>query len=170
MRRKLLVFLVLALALLLARPPASLFDAALAHFTGDGLRLLQAEGSLWNGHGVLASRSPDGRSVAPWLPLAWRFDSAALTRGALRWVFTGSGKPLPELLTQLHDKKFCLLVGPEGGFSDAEREQLRALPVSIPFGMGPRILRADTAAVAAMACVLAATGGWRDAPHFRGGA
>ena len=97
MRRKLLVFLVLALALLLARPPASLFDAALAHFTGDGLRLLQAEGSLWNGHGVLASRSPDGRSVAPWLPLAWRFDSAALTRGALRWVFTGSGKPLATL-------------------------------------------------------------------------
>lgn len=97
MRRKLFVFLVLALALLLARPPASLFDAALAHFTGDGLRLLQAEGGLWNGHGVLASRSPDGRSVAPWLPLAWRFDSAALTRGALRWVFTGSGKPLATL-------------------------------------------------------------------------
>ena len=56
---------------------------------------------------------------------------------------------------QLH-----LLVGPEGGFSQTERSALRALPCTIPLGLGPRILRADTAAVAAMTMVQACAGDW----------
>ncbi len=54
-----------------------------------------------------------------------------------------------------------LLVGPEGGFADEERALLLAQPFVIPISLGPRILRADTAAVAALALVQATIGDWR---------
>jgi 16S rRNA (uracil1498-N3)-methyltransferase len=57
--------------------------------------------------------------------------------------------------------KLGLLVGPEGGFSEDERRQLRALPFVTPIPLGPRILRADTAAVAALAIIQATIGDWR---------
>ena len=55
----------------------------------------------------------------------------------------------------------AVLIGPEGGFSDGERERLRALPCTVPLPLGPRILRADTALVAALALVQARLGDWR---------
>ena len=55
----------------------------------------------------------------------------------------------------------ALLVGPEGGFSPSERARLRALPFVTILPLGPRILRADTAAVAALALVQATLGDWR---------
>ena len=55
----------------------------------------------------------------------------------------------------------AVLIGPEGGFSVAERTALRALPGAVPFGLGPRILRADTAAVAALTLWQAAEGDWQ---------
>lgn len=73
----------------LAHPPARLLDALLAQASSGGLRLVQAEGSLWRGRGVLASRSAEGRSIVPWLALAWRFDGAALADGALQWSVEG---------------------------------------------------------------------------------
>jgi 16S rRNA (uracil1498-N3)-methyltransferase len=54
-----------------------------------------------------------------------------------------------------------LLVGPEGGFAEDERKALRELPNVIRLALGPRILRADTAAVAALALVQAVLGDWR---------
>ena len=54
-----------------------------------------------------------------------------------------------------------ILVGPEGGFSDAERQLLLAQDFVIPISLGPRILRADTAAVAVLALVQAIIGDWR---------
>jgi len=54
-----------------------------------------------------------------------------------------------------------LLVGPEGGFADEERTALLALPNVLRLALGPRILRADTAAVAALALVQAVLGDWR---------
>ncbi|HEX2017487.1 MAG TPA: 16S rRNA (uracil(1498)-N(3))-methyltransferase [Aurantimonas sp.] len=56
----------------------------------------------------------------------------------------------------------ALLVGPEGGFSEDERATLRDLPFVTVMSLGPRILRADTAAVAALAVLQAAVGDWRD--------
>jgi 16S rRNA (uracil1498-N3)-methyltransferase len=53
-----------------------------------------------------------------------------------------------------------ILIGPEGGFSQAERKRLRALPFSHTISLGPRILRADTAAVAAMTLWQQALGDW----------
>lgn len=57
----------------------------------------------------------------------------------------------------------AVLVGPEGGFSEDERERLRAIPAVARIALGPRILRADTAAVAALAVVQAVLGDWRGA-------
>lgn len=55
----------------------------------------------------------------------------------------------------------ALLIGPEGGFGPAERARLRALPFVTPVALGPRILRADTAAIAALTLWQATFGDWR---------
>lgn len=70
-----------------------------------------------------------------------------------------TNNPLPAL-QEIKERKLALLVGPEGGFSDAERRQLRALPFVTAIPLGPRILRADTAAVAALALIQATIGDW----------
>lgn len=54
----------------------------------------------------------------------------------------------------------AVLIGPEGGFDEAERRLIRARPNTLPLSLGPRILRADTAAVAALALVQAVLGDW----------
>lgn len=58
----------------------------------------------------------------------------------------------------------CLLIGPEGGFAAEEREALLARGPVVRLSLGPRILRADTAAVAALALVQAVLGDWRPQP------
>jgi 16S rRNA (uracil1498-N3)-methyltransferase len=54
----------------------------------------------------------------------------------------------------------AILIGPEGGFTDEEREAIRSLPQARPISLGPRILRADTAAIAALSVYMAAAGDW----------
>jgi 16S rRNA (uracil1498-N3)-methyltransferase len=54
----------------------------------------------------------------------------------------------------------AILIGPEGGFTGEEREAVRALPQACPVSLGPRILRADTAALAAVSLWMAAAGDW----------
>jgi 16S rRNA (uracil1498-N3)-methyltransferase len=58
-------------------------------------------------------------------------------------------------------RPLAVLVGPEGGFAEEERTALLALPNAVRLALGPRILRADTAAVAALALVGAVLGDWR---------
>lgn len=60
-------------------------------------------------------------------------------------------KPLQQALEQLGPRPMSLLIGPEGGFDGAERARLLAHPDCIPVSLGPRIMRADTAALAALA-------------------
>lgn len=72
----------------------------------------------------------------------------------------GDGGPLARL-TRLAPGPLAVLIGPEGGFDPVEREMLRARPFVVPLSLGPRIMRADTAAVAALALVNAALGDWR---------
>jgi 16S rRNA (uracil1498-N3)-methyltransferase len=55
----------------------------------------------------------------------------------------------------------AVLVGPEGGFTDQENDAIRAHPNAVAVSLGPRILRADTAAVAAISIWMAANGDWR---------
>jgi 16S rRNA (uracil1498-N3)-methyltransferase len=54
----------------------------------------------------------------------------------------------------------AVLIGPEGGFSAEERQRLRRLPFVTPVSLGPRILRADTAAISALTLWQAAVGDW----------
>jgi 16S rRNA (uracil1498-N3)-methyltransferase len=71
-----------------------------------------------------------------------------------------SGSPA-ETLKPLAGRRIGMLVGPEGGFAPEERELLLAQDFVVPISLGPRILRADTAAVAALAVVQAIIGDWR---------
>jgi 16S rRNA (uracil1498-N3)-methyltransferase len=60
-----------------------------------------------------------------------------------------------------HEGPGAVLIGPEGGFSEEERARLRTLPYARSVRLGPRILRADTAAVAALTLWQATCGDWR---------
>lgn len=71
-----------------------------------------------------------------------------------------TGDPL-QALASAPQKPLTLLIGPEGGFSENERNTLLARGGVIRLSLGPRILRADTAAIAALAILQAARGDWR---------
>ena len=72
------------------------------------------------------------------------------------------------ILRAQREASYAVLVGPEGGFSVEERRELRARPFVTALPLGPRILRADTAAVAALALVQATVGDWRGAGPLTG--
>ena len=55
---------------------------------------------------------------------------------------------------------WSILIGPEGGFAPEERARLLDLPQAVPVSLGPRILRADTAAAAALTLWQSALGDW----------
>lgn len=76
---------------------------------------------------------------------------------------TATGTDPVETLRNLSDPVRAVLIGPEGGFSEQERELLNAQSFVTAIGLGPRIMRADTAAVAALAVVQAVVGDWRGA-------
>jgi 16S rRNA (uracil1498-N3)-methyltransferase len=80
---------------------------------------------------------------------------------ALIFADEGGGKPLAEVVAAA-PAPAAILIGPEGGFDDSERALIRALPAARPVSLGPRILRADTAAVAAVALWMAGTGDWNE--------
>jgi 16S rRNA (uracil1498-N3)-methyltransferase len=83
---------------------------------------------------------------------------------ARRLIFCDEGAPVSDpalALGCLQRGPVALLIGPEGGFSPEERDRLKNLPYVTPLSLGPRILRADTAAVAALALVQAFIGDWR---------
>jgi len=88
-----------------------------------------------------------------------------------RLIFCDEGEETADPLATLRAVEpapLAVLIGPEGGFSAEERAFLRTRPFVTALPLGPRILRADTAAVAALALVQAALGDWRDAapgPH-----
>jgi 16S rRNA (uracil1498-N3)-methyltransferase len=72
----------------------------------------------------------------------------------------GRARPVIDALAGQARGPFAVLIGPEGGFAPAERERLRSLPFVIPVTLGPRILRADTAAISALALWQASLGDW----------
>lgn len=81
-----------------------------------------------------------------------------------RIIFCDEGAPQAdaiEVLGALKETQFAVLIGPEGGFSVEERARLRTRPFVTAISLGPRILRADTAAVAALTLVQAVLGDWR---------
>ena len=63
-------------------------------------------------------------------------------------------------LTAFKPGPSLILIGPEGGFTDEERAAVRSAPYAVPISLGPRILRAETAALAALAAYMAVAGDW----------
>lgn len=72
----------------------------------------------------------------------------------------GDAAPVVDALRGVRGGAWGILVGPEGGFSPAERSRLRDLSFATPVSLGPRILRADTAAISAMTLWQAMAGDW----------
>jgi 16S rRNA (uracil1498-N3)-methyltransferase len=68
--------------------------------------------------------------------------------------------PLDALADAAADSGVGLLIGPEGGFDDAERAAILSAPRVLRLSLGPRVLRADTAAVAALTLIQATLGDW----------
>jgi 16S rRNA (uracil1498-N3)-methyltransferase len=79
-------------------------------------------------------------------------------------VFADEAAPIASPLAALERERkrpLAVLIGPEGGFEEEERALLLAQPFVLPISLGPRVMRADTAAVAALALVNATLGDWR---------
>ena len=75
---------------------------------------------------------------------------------------SGAGRPITAALAELPEAApIALLIGPEGGFTETELDALGKLPIVSRVGLGPRVLRAETAALAAMAVFQAIAGDWR---------
>ncbi len=72
----------------------------------------------------------------------------------------GEAPPIAKALNDASNGPWAVLTGPEGGIDPAERAALRALPFVTPVSLGARILRADTAALAALALWQALKGDW----------
>ena len=78
---------------------------------------------------------------------------------------SGPATPIAELFSKVDPTSlWAVLIGPEGGFSTTELDQLSNLPFVSVAGLGPRLLRADTAAIAALACWQALLGDWQKRP------
>ena len=73
----------------------------------------------------------------------------------------GDARPILDAVKDAPAGPWAILIGPEGGFSPTERAMLRELPYATPASLGPRILRADTAAISALTLWQAALGDWR---------
>ncbi|MFO1184387.1 MAG: 16S rRNA (uracil(1498)-N(3))-methyltransferase [Bauldia sp.] len=102
--------------------------------------------------------------IAPPADIGDVIDGWQAKEGGRTILFCDEGSPVANPLAVLQGLKtgpLAVLVGPEGGFSDSERRFLRSKPFVTTLSLGPRILRADTAAVAALALVQAALGDWR---------
>lgn len=85
-------------------------------------------------------------------------------QGLRRLVFCDESAPSHSPVQRLRDidgLPVGVLIGPEGGFSDEERVLLLSQSFVLPISLGPRILRADTAGVAAMAVIQSIIGDWR---------
>ncbi len=74
---------------------------------------------------------------------------------------TGQGQPIASALLRCNTTASALLIGPEGGFSKDELDALRKLPQYVGVSLGKRLLRADTAAIAALSCWQALKGDWQ---------
>lgn len=102
------------------------------------------------------------RTALPELELPVKLD--VLLRGwderrTLFFADENGGEPAAQAFAT-HPGPAALLIGPEGGFDDAEREAIRSHPQARPISLGPRILRGETASIAGTALWMAIAGDW----------
>jgi len=116
----------------------------------DRLRAQMIEAAEQCGRTALPEIAEDVR-LADWLP--------TLADRALFFADETGGRCARESFAAHHGPA-AILIGPEGGFDDAERTAIRATPGAVAISLGPRILRAETAAIAATAAWMAVAGDW----------
>ncbi|TDL75214.1 16S rRNA (uracil(1498)-N(3))-methyltransferase [Palleronia sediminis] len=116
-------------------------------------------------HAVEAAEQCGGTyvpEVAEMAPLSAILDDWPDGRQLMFCDETAAGRSTAaEDLGQAGPGPWAIVIGPEGGFSEAERKRLRGMEAAVPVALGPRILRADTAAVAAITVWQQALGDWR---------
>ena len=135
------------------------------HVTANGVMLdVPAEASVTvNGspvRGLIALRDGDRVAFDRFEARLTGMENVALGRapGAPYFADETGGAPTSEAMTP---GPAAILIGPEGGFTPEERELVRAHPRAVAISLGPRILRAETAAVAALTAYMALAGDWR---------
>lgn len=106
-------------------------------------------------------------------PLAEVMDSWPRSRRILWCDESGGGKPIAAALGAIAKGDdgpgpWAVLIGPESGFAPTELDGLGKLPFVTPVALGPRVMRADTAALAALACWQAVLGDWQKNPTTTG--
>ncbi len=118
-------------------------------------------------HAIAVSAAEQSERLSvPQIPEPQRLDRVLADWPASRKLIvcdeSGGGAPIADALAGLSpDAAMALLVGPEGGFSESELDALGKLPIVTRVGLGPRVLRAETAALAALAVFQAIAGDWR---------
>jgi 16S rRNA (uracil1498-N3)-methyltransferase len=95
--------------------------------------------------------------IAEPLPLAKFLDR----RDPARTLFFADENGGEAAASAFREGPALILTGPEGGFTEDERALVRGAPSSVAISLGPRILRAETAALAALASFMAVAGDWR---------
>jgi len=109
----------------------------------------------------------DVPTISPLTPLVKILADWSVNRQLIYGDESGVGENVKDILPGLAHGSYALLIGPEGGFSATELELLRSLPYVTGMCMGPRVMRADTAAIAALTLLQAACGDWDGKPAFR---
>ena len=106
----------------------------------------------------------DIADISPFTDLAAALDSCETDRQIIFCDEASAGDGTMNAIRVLTDAapiaRAAILIGPEGGFSEAERAMISARQNSLKLSLGPRILRADTAAIAALACFQSVCGDW----------
>jgi 16S rRNA (uracil1498-N3)-methyltransferase len=105
--------------------------------------------------------------IAEMLPLSAVLSDWPASRALLLCAEHGAALPIESVARHLAGKPAAVLIGPEGGFDPAELDGLAKLPFVRAVGLGPRVLRADTAAFAALAVLQAVAGDWTDSGSER---
>lgn len=108
-----------------------------------------------------------GRTALPALAAMITLDALLHHWPSERALFVADetgGAPMAQSFAA-HPGPAALLIGPEGGFTPEERARIRVHRASVAIALGPRILRAETAAIAATACWMAVNGDWQATPN-----
>lgn len=113
---------------------------------------------------AIEAAEQSGRLTVPEVRPAAALDKALAAWDPSRILFygdeTGGGAPALDAFSDSLGKPAAILIGPEGGFAPEELDRLASLPFARAVALGPRILRAETAAMAALALFQAAAGDW----------